>query len=130
MKILLAPIMISLCIILSAGISEAQVTSAGSGNWSSGSTWVGGVVPDSTQNVLIASQHLVNIDNGNAVCNNITFGDTSSHLSMGSASSVLSVYGNFTLFSTAHKVFPFSAYWPAGAKIKFVGGAATQTLSG
>jgi len=130
MKIVFGLLISSIIIVFFAGTAAAQITSNGSGNWSSGSTWVGGIVPDSTQNVIIASSNTIIVDNANAACNSISFTDTSSHLSMGNSASVLSVYGNFTLFSTAHKVFPFSAYWPAGAKIKFVGGAATQTLSG
>jgi hypothetical protein len=119
-----------LIIILSGAFlnSYADITSAGSGNWSSGSTWVGGIVPDSTQNVIIAATHTITVDVGTAACNNISFFATTSHLSMGSANSVLSVYGNFTLFSISHNVF--NTLWTAGAKIIFTGGAATQTLSG
>jgi hypothetical protein len=117
-----------LVLILSSAFfnAYADITSAGSGNWSDVLTWSGGTVPTSTDNVVIAIGHTVTIDNASAVCNSISFGDATAHLIMGSASSVLSVYGNFTLFSTSHSVF---SAWTAGAKIKFVGGA-TQTLSG
>jgi hypothetical protein len=121
---------VCLILILFSDISFSQIYSSGSGDWSNPATWAGGNVPGSAQDVVIAAGHIVNIDNGNATCNSISFGDTSSHLSMGSASSVLSVYGNFTIYSVAHKVFPFNAWWPAGAKIKFTGSAAIQTLSG
>jgi hypothetical protein len=103
----------------------AQITSVASGNWSDQSTW-GGSVPTSNDNVVIASGHQIIIDNL-ADCNSISFGDSSSHIIMGSAASVINVYGNFTLASLVHKVF---SVWPEGAKIRFTGPAPVQTLNG
>lgn len=49
-------------------VAEAQIVSApGGGIWSSGSTWVGGMVPGAADNVVISSTVLAN---GNA-CNNL-----------------------------------------------------------
>ncbi len=115
----------TLCILTVSSFS--QLTTTGSGNWSSTSTWIGGVLPTAADDVLIGAGHVITIDDAKAVCNNISFGDAAAQLAMGSASSVLSVNGDFTNFSVSH--VPFSA-WPAGAKLKFTGSAPIQTLSG
>ncbi len=47
----------------------AQKTSTRSGNWNTGSTWVGGVVPASTDEVVIATGHTVTVT-ANATCCN------------------------------------------------------------
>ncbi len=124
------------CASSGAGTQYASVSGTGgiksvaAGNWSSGTTWDGGTVPNSTQNVYIASAYPVTIDDGTAACLSIDFdpAGTSGLLVMGSSSSVLSVYGDFTLGNTSQMVFASS--WPSGAKLKFTGSAATQVLSG
>ena len=119
-------VLLLLICICSGIFSFGQITTTGSGNWSSASTWSTNAVPTSADNVVISAGHTIAVDDANAVCNSISFGAATSKLNMSIATSVLSVYGDFTIFSTTHKVF---SAWTAGAKIKFTG-SATQTLNG
>ena len=58
-------------------VLTAQITSAGDGNWDVPSTWIGGVLPDSTDNVLIDTPHTVTIPNyGNAYMLDLTIDGT------------------------------------------------------
>ena len=114
-----------LIVVTITGLSYGQITSAQSGNWSDITTWVGGVVPDSANNVVIAAGHVVNVNALTARCANINFADTLAKLRLDTLSQ-LTVYGNFTVFSTAHKAFES---WAIGSPLVFAGGS-TQLVSG
>jgi hypothetical protein len=56
-------------------IPPRNISSTGSGGlWSSASTWVGGAIPDTNDNVTIASGATVTIDTANAVAGDVTIG--------------------------------------------------------
>jgi hypothetical protein len=65
--------------ILSTGeiipVYSATITSSSSGNWNSTSTWVGGIVPTSVDNVIIAATHTVTVTS-DATCKKINFTGT------------------------------------------------------
>lgn len=120
----------------------ATVTSNQSGNWNTGSTWVGGAVPLAGDDVVIANGHTVTMDisptalslninsggtldaNGNTltVTGNTTIDGNLDDLTGGST---IQVAGNFTINS--------SGSWDqSGSLISLVfnGSAGTQTISG
>jgi hypothetical protein len=104
-----------------------DITSAASGNWSSGASWVGGTVPTNADNVVIAAGHIIAVEDASATCNNISFGAITSKLNMSTATSMLSIFGDFTIFDDNHVVF---SGWAPGAKVRFTGPAALQTIKG
>jgi len=52
----------------------ASITCAQSGNWNSTSTWTGGVVPTSADNVTISDGRTVTVNITNAACSSLTLG--------------------------------------------------------
>ena len=58
--------------ILSVNFVFSQITSTSSGNWNTGGTWVGGNVPDDTDDVIIADTHTVNVINSAGSAESIT----------------------------------------------------------
>ncbi len=108
-------------------LAAAQITSAASGSWTDGATWTGGVAPTSSDDVLIQAAHTISIDLVPAVCRSISFGGNNALIDF-NPSSLLTVYGDITLFSTTHVAF--SGGWSAtSAYLKFAG-SAVQTLRG
>lgn len=101
---------IGLAVLLLAAIatlSQAQITSAATGNWSATGTWVGGVVPGASDNVVIANGHTVTL-NTNAAAASITVGQgVSGVLTFSNAvSDTLSVTGNITVAAGASFIVP------------------------
>ncbi|MGB8191909.1 MAG: G8 domain-containing protein [Chitinophagaceae bacterium] len=68
------------------------VTSAQSGNWSTASTWAGGIVPTATDNVIIASGHTITYDVASGSANSLVV-NNSATLQL-NASMLLSVAAN------------------------------------
>lgn len=64
--------------------SAATITSVGTGNWNVGSSWVGGVVPASTDDVVIANNSTITLT-ANASCASLTIngGGNNSTLDLG-----------------------------------------------
>jgi hypothetical protein len=113
--------LICLLIVFSAITTNAQIMSAQSGSWGEASTWSFGTLPTSSDDVIIGADHVISIDDTLAVCRSLSFVDTSSHIDM-NENSLLSIYGDFSIFSDNHNVF--SAGWSGNnAKIKFTGEA-------
>jgi hypothetical protein len=75
-----------------------QTVSIGSGNWNSASTWTGGAVPSSSDNVTIESGHTVVLDASSLACNNLIVNGTLNYINDGTSAS-LSVTGNVTVNS-------------------------------
>jgi hypothetical protein len=86
----------SLFIIFNPSYS-ATITSFQSGNWSVGSTWVGGSVPGSGDDVVIANGHTVTVD-GDYTCLSVTIltGGTNTTLIIG-GTNTLNVTGSITI---------------------------------
>jgi len=53
--------------------SATTRTTAQSGNWDVGSTWVGGVAPVASDEAIVASDHLIDLNGADRVINSLTF---------------------------------------------------------
>ena len=75
-------------------VNAATITSNGSGDWSTGATWVGGVAPTAVDNVIIAAGHTVTIT-VSATIMNLNLSNTTSKLVINSGQT-LTVTGTFS----------------------------------
>ncbi len=121
-------LMLAMILLLGFGTVFGQIQTAQSGPWQDPDTWQGGVIPTSADDVFINAGQTVSVDDDLSECHSISFGGDDALIDM-NANGMLSVYGDFTLFSTSHNVF--SAGWSASsAFVKFTGDEPVQTLSG
>src|SRR5205809_1015149 len=68
-----------LFILFSSNLIGQTITStAGGGNWNTGSTWVGGIVPGAGSDVVIANSATVTIDVNTAAINSLSVGQGTS----------------------------------------------------
>ncbi len=89
--------LVAMVALISTGASS-QIVSATTGNWNAPATWTGGVVPSTTDAVVIANGHTVTI-NSNVVIGSLTVGQgTSGSLRfLASASDTMTISGNLTV---------------------------------
>jgi hypothetical protein len=102
-------------LLVSTQLNYAQIVSAADGGWNLTTTWVGGVVPGVSDNVVI--NHIVSLDVPNAACNDLTINNKLVFAIDGSISG-LTVDGNITI--NAGGLFRVESRNPAGAANSFV----------
>ena len=78
----------------------AAITSAATGNWSVGATWVGGVAPVAADSVTIANTHVITVDDTARACTTIALTGTLS--ASRTASCKLAYSGTITINSTGN----------------------------
>jgi hypothetical protein len=76
------------------------ITSAATGNWSAGATWVGGVAPSAADDVVIASPHAVTQDNTSCVGLTLTVNEGGSLVASTVASNRLTLQNGGQVFGT------------------------------
>jgi hypothetical protein len=90
-------------LLYTTGTNAASRSAVQSGNWSATSTWAGGVVPGSGDNVTISGDYTVTVDVNNASCASVVLGNRNqgsgilTFVSAGSPS--LSINGSLTFGS-------------------------------
>ncbi len=110
--------------------TPTTITSAASGDWNAGATWVGGVVPTADNNVVIAGTHTVTVTNAASTtgiigrCQNLTInsGGILAH-GLGTAN-LLHVFGNVSVSGT------LNAFNGTSGRTLYVGGNFTINTGG
>ena len=102
-------------LLISAQLNNAQIVSAADGGWNQTATWVGGVVPGASDNVII--NHTVTLDVTDAACNDLTINDKLRFAIDGTVSGI-TVDGNITINSGA--LLRVESRSPAGTANSFV----------
>lgn len=95
---------LTLCLFLllsSVKIIYPQISSAGSGNWSSPTTWNGGIIPTANDDVSIVSGHIITLDVADAQCKNLTLTGSKStfRFAVNGTSTGISIHGNLVVNS-------------------------------
>lgn len=76
--------------------TPTTITSAGTGLWSNTATWVGGIIPNADNNVVIAASHVVNLDNNITRCQDMTINGTLQYNGTSTAQ-LFQNFGNLTI---------------------------------
>jgi hypothetical protein len=111
----------------STPVLAATITSNKTGNWNTGSTWVGGVIPGATDKVIIAAGHTVTIpQDTTATCGDLNVTGTLSLNGPSDHPANIHVYGNGTSPVTTGAIsgtgtIANSAGSSGGANVEFYG---------
>jgi len=105
-----------LAFVSNAEVQAATITSTQSGNWNTGSTWVGGVAPGAADNAIIASGHTVTL----TVATSVTNFTINSNGTLADGGFNLTVSGNLVLNGT----------WSGSGAGRLVMTGASATLDG
>ena len=76
--------------------NPTTITSAATGLWSNPSTWVGGIVPNADNNVVIATGHVVSMDFNIVRCQDVNISGTLQYNGTGTTQ-LFEVFGNMTV---------------------------------
>lgn len=130
--------LVAALVVVSTAVQAAIITSTGAGgNWNVGGTWVGGVVPLATDDVIIVSGATVNVTT-NQTCVNLTINGTGI-LNFNTNTRTLTVNGTMTMNGTSqvtgnnnNRILSLQGDFnvPAGASVQFGGVRLAQVIGG